>query len=259
MRRTGQSFRKRGTLATALALMALGGCSTGTPAESARNPAVYDEAADYAPAFDPANFSDPQPNPWFPLDPGTRTVFEGGGERVEVTVTGETREIAGVTAVVVTDQVFVDGALAEDTIDVVASQLGRRLKCRTRTLSLLGADGFRPGLAPLPHLEGRYGSLAAEVRALVAADPALGEPLVPGLPYLRAEAVYAARNEMVRSLDDVLSRRTRARIVDRDAALAAAPSVARLIAQELGWTDDDIAAQVADFEARCAAEEAAAV
>ena len=148
--------------------------------------------------------------------------------------------------------------MAEDTIDVVVSQLGRRRKCRTRKLSLLGADGFHPSLTPLAHLEGRYGSLATEVRALLAADPSLDEPLVPGLPYLRAEAVYAARNEMVRSLDDVLSRRTRARMLDRDAALKAANDVALLIAPELGWTDDDISAQVADFATRCAAEETAA-
>ena len=45
---------------------------------------------------------------------------------------------------------------------------------------------------------------------MIEADPSLGEPLVPGLPYLRAEAVYAARYEMAADLDDVLSRRTRA-------------------------------------------------
>jgi glycerol-3-phosphate dehydrogenase len=149
--------------------------------------------------------------------------------------------------------------MAEDTVDVVAERLGRRTKCRTKKLALLGADGFRPSVEALPHLEGRYGSLARDVRALVDADPSLGEPLVPGLPYLRAEAVYAARHEMVRTLDDVLSRRTRARILDRAAALSAARDVAQLLASELGWTADDIDAQVADFSERCAAEEAATV
>ena len=60
------------------------------------------------------------------------------------------------------------------------------------------------------------------------------EPLVAGLPYLRAEAVYAARHEMARSVDDVLSRRTRARLLARDASAAAADDVAALIAPAAG-------------------------
>ena len=71
------------------------------------------------------------------------------------------------------------------------------------------------------------------------AIPTLGEPLVPGLPYVRAEAVFAVRSEMARTLDDVLDRRTRARMLDRDATWTAAEAVARLLAPELGWDDDD--------------------
>ena len=81
-----------------------------------------------------------------------------------------------------------------------------RARCRTKRLRLLGADGYReaPAGSPAAHLADRFGSLAMEIEALVAADPTLGEPLVPGLPYLRAEAVYAARHEMATTLDDVL-------------------------------------------------------
>ena len=57
---------------------------------------------------------------------------------------------------------------------------------------------------------------------------------MPGLPYLKAEAVYAARHEMARSVDDVLTRRTRARLLARDATAAAAAEVAALLAPELG-------------------------
>ena len=45
------------------------------------------------------------------------------------------------------------------------------------------------------HLVSRFGTEAAEIRRLIANDPTLGTPLVPGLPYLRAEAVYSARYE----------------------------------------------------------------
>jgi glycerol-3-phosphate dehydrogenase len=150
--------------------------------------------------------------------------------------------------------------MAADTVDAVMKDLGRRGRSRTKRLPLVGAHGYRP---PPPgslqaHLGGRYGTLAGEVEGLIAADPTLGEPLVPGLDYTRAEAVYAVREEMATTLDDVLTRRTRARLFDRPAAVAAAPAVAALIAQELGWDDAETARQVTDFLDRCATEDAAA-
>jgi glycerol-3-phosphate dehydrogenase len=146
--------------------------------------------------------------------------------------------------------------MAEDTVDVVLAQLGRRARCRTRRLRLLG--GARRPVGVDAHLYGRYGACAAEVVEPAATDPTLLDPLVTGLDYVRAEALYAVRHEMATTLDDVLTRRTRARLFRRDAALAAAADVAALIAPELGWDDTETARQVADFEARCAAEVAAA-
>ncbi|MCB0956017.1 MAG: glycerol-3-phosphate dehydrogenase/oxidase [Ilumatobacteraceae bacterium] len=147
--------------------------------------------------------------------------------------------------------------MAADAVDAALGLLGRAAKCTTARLRLLGAEGYKPAPAGTPqgHLGGRYGTLATEVQALVAADPSLGEPLVPGLPYLRAEAVYAVRHEMALTLDDVLSRRTRARLQDRAATVAAAPAVAALIAPELGWDDTELAAQVTGFVVACIAEE----
>ncbi len=149
--------------------------------------------------------------------------------------------------------------MAEDTVDEAVDVLGRKLRCRTKKLALLGADGYRdqPVGSPEAHLANRYGSLAPDVRSLVDADPSLGQPLVPGLPYLRAEAVHAARHEMAITLDDVLSRRTRSRLFDRPAAVAAATDVAELLAGELGWDAVETAAQVAAFQASCAEEQAA--
>jgi hypothetical protein len=105
-------------IAVAVALTA---CASIPLPTSSRNPAAYEDGQAYEPAFDPANFTDPQANPYFPLEPGVRAVYEGGHERVEVTVTGETREIAGVTATVVIDQVFANGELIEDTVDWYAA------------------------------------------------------------------------------------------------------------------------------------------
>ncbi|MBI5088888.1 MAG: glycerol-3-phosphate dehydrogenase/oxidase [Actinobacteria bacterium] len=146
--------------------------------------------------------------------------------------------------------------MAEDTVDAVVERLGRRERCRTKRLRLLGAEGHVDGAPGTldAHLRGRYGALASEVQALIDADPSLGHPLVTGLPYVRAEALYAVRHEMARTVDDVLSRRTRARLFDRAAAVAAAAGVAQLLAPELGWDDDEVQAQIDAFCSQIVAE-----
>jgi glycerol-3-phosphate dehydrogenase len=151
--------------------------------------------------------------------------------------------------------------MAQDTIDAIQELLSVTGRCRTKRLQLRGAAGYRAAAlgTPADHLGGRYGALHGEVEALIADDATLADPLVPGLPYLRAEAVYAVQHEMAQTLDDVLSRRTRALLFDRDATLAAAPAVATLIGPHLGWDDTTVAAQVAHFRDLCAAEVAAAL
>ncbi|MDQ3147436.1 MAG: glycerol-3-phosphate dehydrogenase/oxidase, partial [Actinomycetota bacterium] len=143
--------------------------------------------------------------------------------------------------------------MSADAVDAVVEGLGRRGRSRTRKLALHGAEGFAPleqdgaaerlGLAPevLAHLAGRHGGEARTLAALVAADPALGRPLVEGLPHLRAEAVHAARYEMARTLDDVLSRRIPARWLAGEASVVAAEDTARLVGPELGWSEGDAA------------------
>jgi glycerol-3-phosphate dehydrogenase len=142
-------------------------------------------------------------------------------------------------------------AMAADTVDEVTSVLGRRrTPCRTAGLRMRGAGGEPP---PGDHLAGRFGGEARVVAALVAADAGLAEPLVPTLPYLRAEALYAARYEMALTLDDVLARRTRSLILARDASIAAAPEVARLLAAELGWDGAETQGQVDAYRAAASA------
>jgi glycerol-3-phosphate dehydrogenase len=130
--------------------------------------------------------------------------------------------------------------MAADTVDDVMAMLDRRGRSHTKSLALVGAEGYvepADGADAAAHLTGRYGGEAPAVEALLDVDAALSRPLVPGLPYLAAEAVHAARHEMAMTVDDVLSRRTRARLLARDASVAAAPAVARLIGRELGWDD----------------------
>jgi glycerol-3-phosphate dehydrogenase len=150
--------------------------------------------------------------------------------------------------------------MAADTVDAVVDVTGAAVgRSRTRRLALHGAVGTEAPPVGVEssvrqHLAGRYGTDARAVAALADTDPTLAGPLVPGQPYLRAEAVYAVRAEMARTLDDVLSRRTRTRLFARDASADAAASVAALIAPELGWTDAERDAQVASYGAAVAAE-----
>jgi len=75
----------------------------------------------YAPTIDPASFTTAVNNPYFPLEPGAQWVYEGrtedGLERTVVEVTNQTREVMGVTCLVVRDTVTLDGELIEDTYD----------------------------------------------------------------------------------------------------------------------------------------------
>jgi glycerol-3-phosphate dehydrogenase len=88
-----------------------------------------------------------------------------------------------------------------------------------------------------------YGSDAVKIQSLARSE-SLGAILNPALPYTEAEVVWASRYEMARTIDDILSRRTRALFLNAKAALAAAPRVAELMAHELGkdsaWQQDQL-------------------
>jgi glycerol-3-phosphate dehydrogenase len=154
--------------------------------------------------------------------------------------------------------------MAVDTVDAAAKLLdtGRPLgRSRTKQLRLIGGNRFVPAApdveltaAAWAHLVGRHGSETARIVDLCRRDPVLTQPLVPGLPYIKAEAIYAAQHEMAHTLSDVVARRTRAAILDRDATVAAAGAVAALVGSELGWDGAEQARQVAALAAELPAE-----
>lgn len=151
--------------------------------------------------------------------------------------------------------------MAQDTVDAVLTQLGRNARCRTKRMSVIGSDNFSTRVldAASSHLAHRFGSEAMAITNLIADDSTLSEPLITGLPYLKAEAIFAVRHEMATTLDDILSRRTRALLINRRATLSQSRSVADLIAPELGWSDLEVSNQVAIFADICAREEAAGI
>jgi hypothetical protein len=95
----------------------------------------------YRVVIDPAAFAKVIDHPYFPLQAGTTFVYEGMSEgepqRVDVTVTTETKTILGVQCTVVRDTVTVDGELVEDTLDWFAQDKTRqRLVLRGRVQEL---------------------------------------------------------------------------------------------------------------------------
>ena len=97
--------------------------------------------------------------------------------------------------------------------------------------------------APEAEPLGVYGADAPKVRALEGANVRLH----PDLPYSEAEVRWAARFEQARSVEDVLSRRTRALLLSAQASAQAAPRVAAILAQELGQNAAWQTAQVAQY------------
>jgi hypothetical protein len=122
-----------------------------------------DAAVPYQPAIDPADFVEVIDNPYWPLTPGTKYEFEGAGEQTKVEVTSERRTVMGVPTVIVHDQVFADGKLAEDTSDWYAQdRAGNVWYFGEATLSYeddpagdpagsweAGVDGAQPGIVML--------------------------------------------------------------------------------------------------------------
>jgi glycerol-3-phosphate dehydrogenase len=114
--------------------------------------------------------------------------------------------------------------------------------CATYNLNI---HGFHPNAAKFGHLR-VYGSDAPAIRDLMQEEN-LADPLHPALPYCGAEIIWAAREELACTLEDVLARRTRALFLNAKAAMEMAPNAAALMARELHCDDAWIAGQVQAF------------
>jgi glycerol-3-phosphate dehydrogenase len=139
--------------------------------------------------------------------------------------------------------------MAEDCVDH-ATTLGRleEKPCITATMHIHGYHQHPEELGSLSV----YGADAAAIQQLAKENPELAKPLHSDLPYIAAEIVWAARNEMSRTLDDALARRTRALLLNARATIQVAPMVASLLAKELGKDATWAAEQVKIFSAMAA-------
>jgi len=106
----------------------------------------------------------------------------------------------------------------------------------------------------IEHLLNRYGVLTDELLDLIRDRPELLEPLPGADDYIGAEVVYAATHEGALHLEDVLARRTRISIEAWDRGVSAAPVAAALMGAELGWDQERIDNEVANYLKRVSAE-----
>jgi glycerol-3-phosphate dehydrogenase len=132
----------------------------------------------------------------------------------------------------------------------------------TEKLPLVGADGYfaleqqkeriaqESGLdvETVTHLLNRYGSLISEILEIISEQPKLANKLDAQLPYLKAEIVYAASHEGARTVDDVISRRTRLAFEAEGHGVHLADEVGTLIAPVLGWSAKERKESVAAYE-----------
>jgi glycerol-3-phosphate dehydrogenase len=159
--------------------------------------------------------------------------------------------------------------MARDAVDAATRTLDAVVApSATDTTPLVGADGYRvlwnrryklaeqTGLhvERIEHLLRRQGTLIHDLLELIAARPELARPLPAADDYLAVEALYAASHEGALHVDDVLARRTRISIESWDRGEAAAEPVARLMAEVLGWSEEQIGREVESYHARVAAE-----
>ncbi len=155
--------------------------------------------------------------------------------------------------------------MAEDCVDMACEMLNAQAKCRTKRLSLMGAPVNNKILGigvvdkrPQPkqgadvilydHLYSRYGTVADDLISLMNEKPELAEPLMKNQPYRLVEAHYAIHHEWAQTIDDILSRRTRAVIFDEESTLDAVNNLAEFMAAELDWNQDFKVSQIDSFK-----------
>jgi len=159
--------------------------------------------------------------------------------------------------------------MAADAVDAAVVDVPERVQeSITDKVPLVGADGYHAlvnqadhlasdhGLHPyrVRHLLDRYGSLISDVLGLAEGRPDLLKPIEAAPDYLRVEVVYAATDEGALHLEDVLARRTRISIEYPHRGVDSAEQVADLMAEVLGWTDEQRAREIEVYRARVEAE-----
>ena len=133
--------------------------------------------------------------------------------------------------------------MAEDTVDAAISFANLApQKCVTANLPI---HGSAPDVDRADYLY-VYGSDREALLKFADENPAWSQKLHPAYDFTQAEVIWAVRNEMARTVEDVLARRLRVLFLDAKAAIEMAPVVAGLMAEEMNhdasWKGQQVAA-----------------
>lgn len=177
---------------------------------------------------------DPQESDVLSVYAGLRPLVKTGGS-------GSTASLSRDHTIVVSDAGLVTITGGKWT---TYRQMGEDVINRTEIVAGLTA---RPSVTAELRIQGAGDR---EATALLSKErPELAERIHPTLDYTQAEVVQSVRQEMARTVEDVLARRTRMLLLDAKASIETAPCVARLLARELGRDPDWVRAQVATYTA----------
>ena len=134
--------------------------------------------------------------------------------------------------------------MAEDVMEIAIHKAGMSEKeCVTKNLHIHGYKENNSYETPLYY----YGADEAFIQKLIEKDSSLAAMIHPSLPYIKAEIVWAVQNEMCMTVEDALSRRTRALLLDAKAAIESASLVANMMAKEMGKDESWIKTQIDNF------------
>ncbi len=134
--------------------------------------------------------------------------------------------------------------MSEETVDqVIRTANLKNRKCVTKDLKIHSSEVSNSD----SHLK-IYGTDRVFIEQLIEEKPEWGAKLHHDFPNIKAEVIWAVRNEMVYTIEDILARRLRILFVDAKAAIEMSHEVARLMAVECNKTSDWIEKQVYEFE-----------
>ena len=130
--------------------------------------------------------------------------------------------------------------MAEETVDLAISHAQLKAEnCKTHNLKIHGCSTFKAD-----HYLDIYGSDRKEIEKLAIELPEYNQKLHPAFPDTEIQVVWAARYEMAKTVEDVLSRRLRILFIDAKVAKTMAPRVATILASELNkdetWKHEQI-------------------
>lgn len=136
--------------------------------------------------------------------------------------------------------------MAEEVLEIAVHKIGFEKTdatppaCRTTHLHIHGYKEETDFNAPRYY----YGTDEEGIRKIIQEDKNLGEKIHPLLPFVKAEITWAVRHEMCMRIEDFLSRRTRALLLDAQSAIQSAPLVAEIMAREMqkdfNWIKSEI-------------------